>query len=114
LAADFPANPFGEPFKKVEESIRAQQTFETLLIKDLLPHCAEYNKVMPEQKESIDKLMQGGIDKAKVLNDAAVGAVAPVKHTIKIEKIAPPPPPPAPPSPPASKPATAPTSAPAK
>jgi lysophospholipase L1-like esterase len=122
LAADFPVNPFGEPFKKVEESIRAQQTFETLLIKDLLPHCAEYNKIMPEQKEALDKLMQGGIDKAKILNDAAIGAVAPVKHTIKIEKIGAPPAPapvpapavaPAPAPAPASAPAPAPAAAPA-
>jgi hypothetical protein len=91
LAADFVTNPFSEPFKKVEEAIRTQQTFETLLIKDLFPHCAEYNKVMPEQKDALDKLMQGGIDKSKMLNDASIGAVTPVKHAIKIEKIGAPP-----------------------
>jgi lysophospholipase L1-like esterase len=89
LAADFAAsNPFTEPFKKGEEAIRAQQNFETPLIKDLLPTLPRYLQLLPEQKESLDKLAQGGIDKAKALNDASVAAVVPVKHTIKIEKIA--------------------------
>jgi lysophospholipase L1-like esterase len=89
LAADFAAkNPFTDPFKKVEETIRAQQNFETPLIKNLLHNLPGYLQMLPEQKESIDKLAQGGIDKAKALNDAAVAAVVAVKHTIKIEKIA--------------------------
>jgi hypothetical protein len=89
LAADFAANnPFSEPFKKVQETIRAQQNFETPLIKDLFAHLPAYLQLLPEQKPALDQLAQGGIDKAKSLNDASVAAVVPVKHTITIEKIA--------------------------
>jgi hypothetical protein len=105
LAAEFLANPFGEPFRKVEEAVRAQQNYETPLVKELLHRWPELTKLVPEQKSAFDQIAQAAIDKAKVLNDAAAAAVVPVKHTIKIEKVAPPPPPP--PSAPATKPATA-------
>jgi hypothetical protein len=104
LAADFGTNPFSEPFKKVEEAVRAQQEFETFLIKDLLHNWPRYHKQLPEQKETLDQAAQGGIDKAKALNDAAAAAVVPVKHTITIERIGAPPPAPA--TAPATTPAT--------
>src|SRR5439155_17070378 len=90
LAADFASsNPFTEPFKKVEDAIRAQQNYETPLIKDMLARWPAYLQMVPEQKESLDKIAQAAIDKEKALNDASVAAVAPVKHTIKIEKLKP-------------------------
>jgi hypothetical protein len=91
LAADFAANnPFTEPFKKVEETIRAQQNFETPLVKNLLHNLPGYLQLLPEQKPALDTLAQAGIDKAKALNDAsAAAAVAPVKHMIKVEKVGP-------------------------
>ena len=64
------------------------QAEKTPLIKDLLASLPRYLQMLPEQKESLDKLAQAGIDKAKALNDAAAAAVVAVKHTIKIEKIA--------------------------
>lgn len=87
LAADFATNPFSEPFTKVMETSRAQQNFETPLVKDLLHRWPEYLKLVPEQKESLDKVAQGAIDKARALNDAAAASVVPVKHVIKIEKV---------------------------
>ena len=87
LAADFLDNPFSEPFKKVEEAIRNQQNFETFLIKQLLPTMSEYARTLPEQKESLDKVAAGGIEKATALGVASRAAIAPVKHTIKIEKL---------------------------
>jgi lysophospholipase L1-like esterase len=87
LAADFIENPFCEPFKKAEETARNQQNFETFLVKNLLHNLPEYTKQLPEQKDALDKLAHGGIDKAKTLNDASVAAITPVKHTIKIEKV---------------------------
>ncbi len=111
LAADFAAkNPFQEQFKKVEEAIRAQQNYETPLIKNLLHNWPGYVQLLPEQKDALDKIAQAAIDKAKGLNDASAAGVTPVKHTIKVEKIAPPPPPPPPattPSPAATAPAPA-------
>lgn len=87
LAAEFPTNPFSEPFKKVEEAVNAQQGFETFLIKDLLHNWPRYLTQLPEQKEALGQVAQGGIDKANGLNAASVAAVAPVKHTLKIERI---------------------------
>ena len=111
LAAEFLANPFSEPFKKVEEAVRNQQNYETPLIKELLHRWPEFIKLVPEQKAAFDQIAQGAIDKAKALNDAAVAAVVPVKHTIRIENVAPP----APPAPPAPSTApAAPATAPAK
>jgi hypothetical protein len=81
------SNPFAEAFDAIEQTIRNQQTFETFLVKNLLHQLPEYIKQLPEQKELLDKLAQAGIDKAKVLNDASVAAVKPVKHTIKVEKV---------------------------
>jgi lysophospholipase L1-like esterase len=88
LAADFLNNPFSEPFKKVEEAVRNQQNFETPLIKELLQRWPEFLKLLPEQKPQFDQIAAAAIEKAKSLNDAAVAAVTPVKHTIKIEKVA--------------------------
>src|SRR5206468_10383812 len=64
LAADFSAkNPFSESFKKVEDVIRAQQNYETPLIKDLLHNWPRYVQYLPEQKEALDKIAQAAIDK---------------------------------------------------
>ena len=104
-----------------EDSIRAQQNYETGLIKDLLHNWPGYVKLLPEQKDAFDKIAQAAVDKAKTLNDAAVAAVQPVKHTIKIEVTAMTPPPApsmtaatAPAAAPASAPTTSPATAPAK
>jgi lysophospholipase L1-like esterase len=87
LAADFLTNPFSEPFKKVEEAVRNQQNYETPLIKELLQRWPEFVKLLPDQKPQFDQIASAAIEKAKSLNDAAVAAVTPVKHTIKIEKV---------------------------
>ena len=112
LAAAFAAkNPFSDQFKKVEDAIRTQQNYETPLIQHLLHNWPSYVKLLPEQKDALDKIAQAAIDKARNLNDAAAAAAQPVKHTIKIERITPPAPP-APP--PATAPVTPPATTPAK
>jgi hypothetical protein len=89
LAAAFADNnPFSEPFKKVEAAVLAQQQYEMPLVKMYLPSLGPIQQMLPEEKETLDKLTKGAMDKAKKLNDAAVAAVTPVKHTIKIEVVA--------------------------
>jgi lysophospholipase L1-like esterase len=88
LAADFPVNPFSDSFKKVQAAIKAQQDFETPLVKQVLHDLPAYLKLLPEEKDLIEKVASGGIEKAKRLNDAAAAAVVPVKHTIRIERVA--------------------------
>jgi lysophospholipase L1-like esterase len=112
LAAEFLTNPFSEPFKKVEDAIRNQQNYETPLIKEILHRWPELLKLVPDQKAAFDQIANAAIEKAKTLNDASVAAVTPVKHTIKIERVAPPAPPATVPATP--QPATAPATAPAK
>ena len=58
LAAEFLANPFSEPFKKVEEAVRNQQNYETPLIKELLHRWPEMMKLVPEQKPAFDTIAQ--------------------------------------------------------
>jgi hypothetical protein len=87
LAAEFLDNPFGVPFKKVEESIRQQQQYETTLVKETLRTLPQYTNMLPQHKEIADKFGQAGIDLANALNNATVASVAPVKHTIKIEAV---------------------------
>jgi lysophospholipase L1-like esterase len=80
LAAEFAKNPFVEPFKKSEAAIRAQQEFETPMIKTLYhkPSAASRpDKAEGERAEARAKQQQ--------LAAAAAQSVAPVKHTIKIE-----------------------------
>jgi lysophospholipase L1-like esterase len=91
LAADFLANPFSEPFKKVEDAVRNQQNYETPLIKEMLQRWPEFVKMVPDQKAAFDQIANAAIEKAKSLNDTAAAAVTPVKHTIKIEKVSAPP-----------------------
>lgn len=86
LAAEFLDNPFGEAFHRVEEAVRAQQNYETPLVKEMLQHWPEYVRMVPEQQESFDKIAAAALERAKALRDAAAAAVAPVRHTIRIEK----------------------------
>jgi hypothetical protein len=80
LAAEFAKNPFVQPFKKAEAAIRAQQEFETPMIKQLYhkPAAASQpDKGEGERAEARAKQQQ--------LASAAAQSVAPVKHSIKIE-----------------------------
>jgi lysophospholipase L1-like esterase len=86
LAAEFLDNPFAAQFVKVESVVRQQQAYETPLIKNLLHNLPTYIGMLPEQKESWDKIVAGSLEKDKVLREAASAAVVPVKHTIKVEK----------------------------
>jgi hypothetical protein len=87
LAADFLVNPFSEPFKKAEEAIKAQQAYETPMIKDLFHNLPAYAAMLPGHKDLLDQLAAAATEREKQLNDAAASAVQPVKHTIRIEKV---------------------------
>lgn len=85
LAAEFLDNPFSEPFKTVDAKVRAQQGFETPLVKDMINKLPTYKKFAPEESEAIDRIATKLIARDKELFDAASAAVVPVKHTLKIE-----------------------------
>ena len=76
LSADFVDNPFCEPFKKVDEAVKAKQNFETHQIKQIFHSKeAQTNMVaLVEQTES----------ERSPLAAAIAIAMVPVRHTISI------------------------------
>jgi lysophospholipase L1-like esterase len=87
LAAEFPDNPFAQPFAMVEAVVRKQQEFETPAVKKLINSSPEYHRLLPDQTEAVDALVKAAKDRAAVLNDASAASVTPVAHTIKIEAV---------------------------
>jgi lysophospholipase L1-like esterase len=89
LAAEFLDSPFGAAFRKVESAVKAQQNYEVPLVKSLLHSLPDWQRNVPTEKETLDKLVSVIMQKDKTLFDAAAAAVAPVKHTLKIEAVKP-------------------------
>ena len=85
IAAELLDNPFCDPFKKVDQAVRAQQGFETPMIKDLINKLPSMERMVPEEKEAFQRIRAALAKKDQTLFDAAAAAVVPVKHTIKIE-----------------------------
>lgn len=86
LAAEFLDNPFVEPFKKVDAAVHGQQNYETPMIKTWVHGLPQFKNELPEDAECFEKIIGDMGKKDRVLSDAALAAVAPVKHTIKLEK----------------------------
>lgn len=87
LAAEFPNNPFVEPFKKVEKLIRDQQNFETPAVKEIIHSLPRWKETMPEDADILEKIRTDVMTKQQKLSAQARAAVVPVTHTIKIEAV---------------------------
>lgn len=87
LAAEFVENPFSEPFRKVEEAVRTQQSYETPLVKSMVTKLPDFKKLVPEESDAIDKIADSAIRRDKALIAASRSTVTPVKHTIVIEAV---------------------------
>lgn len=89
LAAEFiEANPFHGPFKAVQDAVQRQQGFETPLVKTLIHNLPDYEKQVPDEKESLNRIAEALMKKHRPLVDASAAAAAkPVKHTIKVEAV---------------------------
>ncbi|HPD15544.1 MAG TPA: SGNH/GDSL hydrolase family protein [Planctomycetota bacterium] len=85
LAAELLDNPFCDAFKKVDAAVRAQQNFETPMIKDLINKLPSMQRLVPEEKEAFERVRTALARRNQELFDAAAAAVVPVKHAIKIE-----------------------------
>jgi lysophospholipase L1-like esterase len=85
LAAEFLDNPFCAPFNKVHNAVRAQQNYETPLIKELINRLPRFQAMVPEEAESFARIRARAEQKGKELFEAAAATVVPVKHTIRIE-----------------------------
>jgi lysophospholipase L1-like esterase len=84
LAAEFLDNPFSKPFSSVEQKIREQQEFETPLVKQMLHRITT---TAPSDKAELEKSVKDPLAKHARLMEAAAGAVIPVRHTIKVERV---------------------------
>jgi lysophospholipase L1-like esterase len=84
LAAEFvKENPFKDPFKQVENLVKAQQNAETPLVKKTLN-----NLPKAADKDAAEKAAQEEMAAAKSLFDkAAEAAKKPVRHTVKVEAV---------------------------
>ncbi len=87
LAAEFLDNPFSEPFHKVEEAVRTQQSYETPLVKTMMTKLPDFKRVVPEESEALEKIASAGIRHDQELIAASRATVKPVKHTIVIEPV---------------------------
>lgn len=83
LADEFLDNPFVEPFRELDKLARAQQNFETVMIKNLV-HGVKYD--LPDNPELIEPIAKATSKRQQILSEKAVAAAAtPVTHTIRIE-----------------------------
>ena len=87
LAAAFLDNPFSEPFRKVEEKIARQQERELWLVKTLMHTLPDYERALPEEKESLKRIADGLISKSQALRKESAAAVAPVRHVIRVQPV---------------------------
>jgi lysophospholipase L1-like esterase len=87
LAAEFLDNPFSAQFLKVEQAVKAQQNYETPLVKRLLHELVELETIVPEEHRAVEQLKTTGMRKAKDLFDKAAAEVRPVRHTIRVEVV---------------------------
>jgi lysophospholipase L1-like esterase len=86
LAAEFRDNPFAEPFKAVTAAVLKKQAFETPMVKTFLHGLPEFERLLPEEKETFGKLKSALFEKHKPMAAAVAESVKPVRHTIKIEE----------------------------
>src|SRR5204862_6120992 len=86
LAAEFlDGNPFAEAFAQREQLIAQQQVFETPAVKTLLHSLPEWQRALPDEQPTIDRLTAAVVKKDEALRQASRAAVVPVKHTIKVQ-----------------------------
>lgn len=88
LPAEFSDGPLIDAFTRIEKAVRAQQDYETPLIKSLLHSMPIDRKIVPGQDAALDQVVAGGMEHDKALFDAVVAAAAqPIRHSIKIEPV---------------------------
>jgi len=86
LAAEFMNNPFSDAFAAVDVAVRAKQSFETQVFKNLIPGM---RTIIDEDSERAGEkiVIQAAVQQWRVKDDAVNGAIKPVTHIIKIEEV---------------------------
>ena len=85
LAAEFLNNPFSQPFAAVMGRIHAKQSVETPGVKEGLHNLLALGRLLPDEKESVERIRTKLVEKLADGADKMPAAVVPVKHTLKIE-----------------------------
>jgi lysophospholipase L1-like esterase len=87
LAAEFIDNPFAGAFKAVEEAVRAQQRYETTMVKQFVHNLPALKPMVPSEAGALDRVAETMAQRDIELQQAARAAVKPVRHTIVIEPV---------------------------
>ncbi len=84
LAAEFPDNPFSEPFAKVEAAVKAQQAFETPGTKVYLHSLPAWSVHHADEKDLLNELQSVVVEKSEKLAATARSEFKPIRHTLEI------------------------------
>ena len=86
LAAEFLDNPFSEPFLGVEAQIARQQAMEVGLVKNLLHDIPEFERMLPSERDPLERIAKSLLQKDLEARQASAAAVRPVRHVLVIEE----------------------------
>jgi lysophospholipase L1-like esterase len=87
LSAEFPENPFVEPFRRIESMVGAKQALETGMIKSVINQFPRTVDALAKDKSaeaSIEALRRQMIETQQKLGASVRNSVLPVKHTISV------------------------------
>ncbi len=90
LAAEFPDNPFGAAFERLDETVVRKQAFETPMIKEAISWLRGFRNLLPDDAEAeaaMSTLRARLGARHAALQAEARAAVTPVRHTIAIEPL---------------------------
>lgn len=87
LAAEFPDNPFVEPFAAATKVMQVQQVSETAGIKNMLNSIGRWRNEMPEGAPHYDALEKLVVTKSEATRSASAAAVKPVSHRLTIKPV---------------------------
>ncbi len=90
LAAEFTKTPFDNDFAALSNAIAQKESYETILIKNLVTHMrviADEAKEDPKVAEALKKLKKKLADEHAKQDASVRKAIKPVTHTIKVEEI---------------------------
>jgi lysophospholipase L1-like esterase len=86
LAADFPDNPFSEPFAKAEALLKKKQESETTAI-HMIESIRDWREVLPEHEDAYKAMEEGVIQRCLADIEASASVAVPVEHTIRITPV---------------------------
>jgi hypothetical protein len=87
LAAEFPSNPFSEPFRKIDELVARKQAFETPMIKEVITHFRRVRDLLRDDAQAaaaMASLRARLMARDDALHAEVRAALAPVRHTVTV------------------------------